>query len=912
MGSYIYALIIYPIEMFIETVFSISMEMIDSAGYAILFVSIAVQVLVLPMYKRADELQDEERRRQKEMAPAVKHIKKTFKGDERVMMLSMYYRFENYKVYYQLRAILPLMLQIPFFMAAYNFLSNCSALDGASFYFLKDMGKPDAMITIGGFALNVMPIAMTLINIISGMIYTRGLELKDKLQLYLTAGVFLVLLYDSPSGLVFYWTLNNVFSLLKNIFLKLVKHPREIASAGSALFVLAYCYKCIQRGAWGTSSGRIVIILVFLIGMIPALGIVLDNLSKAKDGSEIRAKAEVSKEERLIFRISGVVMAITLGIMIPVVTIASSPTEFVVRGHYVNPLLQVLYSFLVATGLFVLWGNIIYNFYSARAKKIMCFGMFALSVCSLINSQFFRHGLNNMSMTMTYKLDFVNTISEKIVNLGVLVTAVIACEVLYGFRKKVVVFLINLLLLTSIGMSGYKIYMINTSLNNAPQIKDDDYYINGKVRFALDKKGNNVVLFMLDRSFGQYLPYILHEKPELKDVYSGFTFYPNTISHGMRTWVGAPALFGGYEYTAYNVKDKIGKEYIDYINDSIKVLPRLFAEEGYKCTVLDPPSFINLDNTTLEDYYQSINPNIDAHYADGVIKTGDEAQREYEVFAKRARNNYLRHSIFISAPTMLREWLYDEGQYLSQNKITNSDEFMHHFIELESLSQMVDLSELGQNTFTIIENDTTHTEGVNLQMPDYTFKEEVDNAPFIEDWRTNLDQTPGNRKIGMYAKIQIQSYGTNMAALLSIGKFIEYLKENDIYDNTRIIIVGDHGFYYFAFDDMQFEKNGETTDLECITPLLMVKDFGDGDFKVSDEFMTNADVPTLALKDLIDSPINPYTGNPINNNQKTERVQYVFDNNRWLSVHDNIYDLSNWDVVDLDFANKSIIEKVLN
>ena len=156
MGSYLYALIIYPIEMFIETVFSISMEMIDSAGYAIIFVSLAVQLLVLPMYKRADELQEEERQRQKDMEPAVKHIKKTFKGDERVMMLSMYYRVENYHMYYQLRAILPLLLQIPFFMAAYNFLSACPALDGAAFYFLEDMGRPDEMLKIGRLAINIM------------------------------------------------------------------------------------------------------------------------------------------------------------------------------------------------------------------------------------------------------------------------------------------------------------------------------------------------------------------------------------------------------------------------------------------------------------------------------------------------------------------------------------------------------------------------------------------------------------------------------------------------------------------------------------------------------------------------------------------------------------------------------------
>lgn len=68
---------------------------------------------------------------------------------------------------------------------------------------------------------------MTVINIVSGMIYTRGMPLKSKIQLYGMALVFLVLLYGSPSGLVFYWTLNNVFSLIKNIVMSKSAKNRE-------------------------------------------------------------------------------------------------------------------------------------------------------------------------------------------------------------------------------------------------------------------------------------------------------------------------------------------------------------------------------------------------------------------------------------------------------------------------------------------------------------------------------------------------------------------------------------------------------------------------------------------------------------------------------------------------------------
>ena len=58
---------------------------------------------------------------------------------------------------------------------------------------------------------------MTVINLFSALVYTHNLSRRDKIQLYGMAAVFLVLLYDAASGLVLYWTCNNIFSLGKNI-----------------------------------------------------------------------------------------------------------------------------------------------------------------------------------------------------------------------------------------------------------------------------------------------------------------------------------------------------------------------------------------------------------------------------------------------------------------------------------------------------------------------------------------------------------------------------------------------------------------------------------------------------------------------------------------------------------------------
>ena len=88
----LYYLIIYPIELILETVFSIANRAIENPGISIIAVSLVMNFMIMPMYKKADELQEKERDIQKRMDKWVTHINKTFHGDERFMMIQTYYR----------------------------------------------------------------------------------------------------------------------------------------------------------------------------------------------------------------------------------------------------------------------------------------------------------------------------------------------------------------------------------------------------------------------------------------------------------------------------------------------------------------------------------------------------------------------------------------------------------------------------------------------------------------------------------------------------------------------------------------------------------------------------------------------------------------------------------------------------
>ncbi|MBO5691100.1 MAG: membrane protein insertase YidC, partial [Spirochaetaceae bacterium] len=224
MGEILYTVILYPLVQIIEIAFMVFDKLFSNTGIAVMGVSFVVTVLCLPLYIVAERWQQLERDTQARLKGGVDRIKAVFKGDEQYMILSTYYRQNHYHPMMALRSSFGLLIQVPFFMAAYSCLSSLPALQGQSFLFIRDMGSPDALFTIGGFGVNVLPIVMTLINIAAGAIYTKGFSFKEKAQIYGMALLFLVILYNSPAGLVLYWTMNNVFSLVKNIFYKL-KHP---------------------------------------------------------------------------------------------------------------------------------------------------------------------------------------------------------------------------------------------------------------------------------------------------------------------------------------------------------------------------------------------------------------------------------------------------------------------------------------------------------------------------------------------------------------------------------------------------------------------------------------------------------------------------------------------------------------
>lgn len=131
----IYNLFIAPIELIVDWIFLFMYRQFPFIGVlgAIIGVSLAINFLALPIYNVADSIQEKERLLQRKMKSGIERIKAVFHGDERFMILQAFYRENHYHPAFALRSSLSILIEIPFFIAAYHYLSHCEILKESLF-----------------------------------------------------------------------------------------------------------------------------------------------------------------------------------------------------------------------------------------------------------------------------------------------------------------------------------------------------------------------------------------------------------------------------------------------------------------------------------------------------------------------------------------------------------------------------------------------------------------------------------------------------------------------------------------------------------------------------------------------------------------------------------------------------------
>ena len=919
-----YNMIIFPISQLLEFFYQFIYEATGKEAVAVIGLSFVVTICCLPLYMVAEKWQETERETRRHLQIGIDRIKKAFRGDEQYMMLNTFYRQNHYSPIMALRSSFSLLIQIPFFLAAYHFLSELETLKGVSFLFIKDFGAPDQTFFIGSFAINVLPIAMTLINCVSGAIYSRGHEIREKVQIYVFAVFFLVVLYNSPSGLVVYWTMNNILSLVKNIFYKM-KNPKRVLYILLCVFALV----CIvspfsilrnQKNAFRKALVAVGVILPILPFAVFKFSHFLDNHFKVLDEKKVLRCT--------LFFSSALALTIIAGLAIPSIIIESEPNNYCYIDRYKSPFVFLFSTFFQSIGVFIIWFGAFYALFPSRVKKFLTILFTSFALIAVVNTFAFggKYGPVEPWLEFMQPQDFTPSIISLVVNTAT-VLAIFVCVLLLISKKPLVLrSLVYILTFSLFAVSAKTSFVIQREYK---KMAVPSYNNELEPIFHLSKTEKNVIVIMQDRCFSPFIPYVLNEIPSLTKDFDGFTYYPNTISMGKLTMIGTPGLFGGYDYTPYRMnqraKEEPEKTLQDKHSEAMLTLPFMFTREGFRAEVANLPYENYLEQPESNMYFE--NPNLQragfevesrtdlnensylVKYKGGGI---DEMIRHNKVLGTYTNYWYAQHnmekepyissqifrnfiwfSFFKMASPILRGAIYHRDYWMAYNKWDDSARFVDNYSVIDYLPELTQIDK-GKGSLILLDNEATH-EPILLQAPEYDFRKtkditDIGNSPL----RANTE------------------FSTMCGIFKRYVDFFEYLKQNNCYDNTRIIVVSDHGMT----NNSEAVKNLDSTGFpfqKCnFVATLLVKDFDEhGELTTDNTFMTNADTPYLATKDLLKDLTHPFTKKSIKvenknqysilNNSRAQstriRKEKAFDvkDNEWFTVKDNIFVDENWD-----------------
>ena len=180
---------------------------IPNYGIVIILISIVTKLL----FYRLTHKSFTEMKRMQDVQPKLNALKDQY-GDNKEAMAKAQMELYKKEGVNPLGSCLPMILQMPVFIALFQVLRTTIELRGAPFMlWMTDLSQPDTIAAIAGFPIHVLPLLMGL-----GMLMQQKFTTSDPSQAAMTKMMpilFTVLFYSFASGLVIYWLVNTILSI---------------------------------------------------------------------------------------------------------------------------------------------------------------------------------------------------------------------------------------------------------------------------------------------------------------------------------------------------------------------------------------------------------------------------------------------------------------------------------------------------------------------------------------------------------------------------------------------------------------------------------------------------------------------------------------------------------------------------
>ncbi|WP_304222858.1 membrane protein insertase YidC [Gracilinema caldarium] len=232
--------ILGPVETVLKWFLLIFYKIIPNYGVSIILLTILVKLLMFPLTKKGSESTI----RMQELSPKIKEIQEKYKDNPNKMNAEMaeLYKKEGYN---PMAGCLPMLLQIPIFFAMYNLFNNHFDLRGALFIpgWIPDLSLPESVFSFAPYKIPILNWSdirlLPFIYLVSQLLYGKVTQTPDqqnnsqmKIMLYAMPIMFFFILYDVPSGLLVYWIMSNLLTLVQQMIINqyLARHKASRAA----------------------------------------------------------------------------------------------------------------------------------------------------------------------------------------------------------------------------------------------------------------------------------------------------------------------------------------------------------------------------------------------------------------------------------------------------------------------------------------------------------------------------------------------------------------------------------------------------------------------------------------------------------------------------------------------------------
>jgi YidC/Oxa1 family membrane protein insertase len=211
-------------------------------GIAIIVITIIVRIVFLPLTIKSMASIKQMQIKMQELKPKIDLLKEKYKDDKAKQNAELMKLYTSHGInpLSSLGGCLPLLIQLPVFIALYDVLLYSIDLRHSSFLWIKDLSEPEFLFNIPGIGIpfRILPLAMGASWYLSQKLTPTSAPGVDSMQMKMMEFmplIFTVMFWGLPSGLILYWTVSNILSIVQQLYVnrRFIAPKGGIKDAGS-------------------------------------------------------------------------------------------------------------------------------------------------------------------------------------------------------------------------------------------------------------------------------------------------------------------------------------------------------------------------------------------------------------------------------------------------------------------------------------------------------------------------------------------------------------------------------------------------------------------------------------------------------------------------------------------------------